>query len=155
MRRFVIIFIGLFLSISSYGQLRVLEVVNQADTLIFTSTHNLTLEECIELYKGPKGYILKSSSDRYAFYLGEDKENAMRILKDLSKLCELDVATTMLIQDEEENVFFGKVACLANMTRKPTFIKGDRLFITKDDFTRYMCLKQNNLDQIVKFLKQR
>ena len=67
---------------------------------------------------------------------GEDKANAMRIVKDLSQLCELDVATTMLIQDEEENVFFGKVACLANMTRKPTFIKGERLFITKDDFTR-------------------
>ena len=160
MRKIFFIIVAMLFAMNASAQIKVIETITEADTLIYTTR---VLDAPADLYKGTKGYLIRTHNQTVGkvepvFYLGRDKQTAITALEDLAKLCECDVATTYLIEDADGCVFSAyttKSTMVGSVTaRKPIYVQADRFFLRNDKFEFMMMLSAKQLEDLKKFLQK-
>lgn len=159
MKRVIIVAITLLFSLTASAQLKVVKMMHQADTLIYTTARGMSEEELIDIYKGPKGYLIKVTStnmfdDKPKFYIGKTKEEAKQTLIDLANMCDCDVATSAIVEDSEGITFVLQTTYMANKTRKSSFVKSDRVYAKNEKMAGWMCLKKKILEEAINALNK-
>ena len=154
MRKLVVCLLALMIGFSASAQLKSVEVIHDADTLIYMSQ---TFSDAIRLYKNPKGYLLKIDSSNMFdstpfFYLGKTKESAIQTLQDLARLCDNDVATKVILRDSEDNLFVGFTTNGYSSQRKPTYIKSNCLHLKNENMAGTIQLFEKQAQTIISFL---
>ena len=157
MKKLVIIIILSVASVHLNAQIKILEVQNEADTLLSVTQRGVSPESILNLFKGAKGYLFKVDSSapftvKTTLYLGESKDDALKTLRELSNLCDNDIATAVKVEDSIGAVLYIKTAYMAAIDRKTTFVKSDRLYIKKEGIDGYMLLNQKTIEDTIKFL---
>lgn len=155
MRRWLLLLCVLLFSAPSFAQVKIINVQTQVDTLIYTAVDMETLY----LFKGPQGYLIKAESTNMfdstpRFYLGKDKETCIESLQDLISLTENDVATQIVVQDAEGNLYMGITAQMALAIRKPIPAKSDRIVMRNSEMSGSISLKRKAMENLIKYLNQ-
>lgn len=156
----IIIFIAVLIGcLPASAQLKVVKVNHDADTLLYSTVTGNMAEEIIDLYKNKKGYLIKVTSTnmfdvRPRFYIGTTKEEAIESANILAEFCENDVGTSAEVLDACGETFIMSNAYMANESRKPEFVKGDRVYITHKTMAGWMCVKRRALLEMIKVIEK-
>ena len=157
MKRLLLILSLLTASISSFAQIKLVEVNNEADTLLYSTR---ALEgDIIELYKNQLGYMILINTDNsldlnFKFYIGKTKSDALTSLNCLNSLIDSDVASTSTIEDVNGTTFETRTAYMALTKRRPTYTKSDRLLIRNPLQAGWMTMKPKGISEIIEFLSK-
>jgi len=159
MKKLLVIAALCFTSISAMAQLKVIEVRDDADTLVYSSLKGNIADEWLDVYKNKDGYLIKGKSTNMfdsapTFYLGATKEQAYKTLEDISLLCDKDVASCSLVEDAMGNSFALFTSNFGSFKRKPQFVKGDRVYAKNENMAGLLCFKKTVVDEVIKYLKK-
>ena len=157
MKRLLLILSLLTASISAFAQIKLVEIKNEADTLLYTTR---ALEgEIIELFKNQQGYLILINTDNsldpnFKFYIGKTKSDALTSLDCLNRLIDSDVASTSTIEDVNGTIYETRTAYMAMTKRRPTYTKSDRLLIRNPLQAGWMTIKPKGISEIIDFLSK-
>ena len=158
MKRYLLLTLVSLFSVASFAQVQVIEVIHEADTLLYpTNRENGT----IELYKNKDGYLIKVDSSNMfdkvpSFFLGKDISTSLESLDRLHKLCENDVATQVIISDAMGVPYIGFVAYGSHYyyKRRPTYIKSDTIYLKNEDMSGVIEISQKELEMLKKLIRK-
>lgn len=160
MKKILLLAIAVIVSVSASAQIKVCNIECQADTLLYLTQKGHLDGDPIEVYKNPKGYLIKIASSNMfditpRLYLGETKEDAIQALNQMIELCNNDVATTIVIEDADGKLFTAITTYGTVYTKRtPTYTKSDRLHLTNDDIVGIITIKDKVAEEVIKFLKK-
>lgn len=158
MKKYLLLTLASLFSVASFAQVQVVDVIHEADTLLYPT--NTELGE-VELYKNKDGYLIKVDSsnmfdDAPSFFLGKDIPTSLESLDRLHKLCENDVATKVIITDAKGVPYMGYVAYGSHYyyKRRLTYIKSDTIYLKNEDMAGVIEISQKKLETLKKFISK-
>ena len=159
MKKVLLLNFILLFSFSAFAQVKILEVQNEADTLLFSTSRSMQVEELLDLYKNTEGYMFKIYSSNVfditpRFYIGKTKQEAIETLASLIEMCNADVATKAIIEDKQGNKFHTYTAWMQGLDRKPVYQKSDRIHLSTYDMAGTFCLRVRTMEDAINYLRK-
>lgn len=168
MRKIIEVICLLMLSTNVSAQLKVINLQQEADTLVFVienpnklvpSQSDELIGGQINLHKNSDGFLIKAHPSNifatsFKMQIGRTTEEATMSINTLIEFCELDVATIAIIEDTSGKRFKVYTGKQLDVMRRKSKQKGDRIYIKDDTLEGYICIQKLSLDVAIKALKK-
>lgn len=152
MKRILIAVAIVLINMSSYAQIRVVDIQRDADTLMFEFSSGMEMNQ---IYRNQYGYFMREVSDNMfdayqRFYLGQDKGECIKSANKLLELFEEDVQTKARIIDAMGTEFYAETDYgLGGVKRKTTKQKSNFIWLKTEKMAGTITIRKKSLEELI------
>ncbi len=158
MKRLTVLTISFALMcITSYAQIRVVDIQRDADTLMFEFSSGIELNR---IYKNQYGYFMREESDNMfdpyqKFYIGQDKEECIKSAERFKELFNEDVQTKARVIDAMGKEFYVVTDYgIGGTRRKKIKQKSNFVRLTSEDMSGSIYIRKKSIEELIEVLSK-